>query len=358
MYKQQINNLRAGIVAAVANDNYTTAVEMLNDINNQIPTLFEGDEGFCHSAMSYVSEALGDVCMQHHLVTDAEKHYINMVTHSAAAYDADREKHRYRHGFCFYRRACFYRTMLGIISVFPKPKEFTEQQKKVFELAAIMYKSAIGVTYVQQTGISLLTAELHGKCMHDLLLLYCAAGDHGMAISFGKDGINIDRLVYGQTSDAKTGERFARHLSALATVYMAAKENLLAADIAMEAAQLFEKHSDTNTARMLLHRSKSLTLAARCYNLVSDKAHLSGQLYKDALRAVTDANEAARGNLAQDVVILYMLVGDYYNRIRKHVTAVEHYRWAYNVAADAFNRTKDKRFLQYIDRLRVYVEPQ
>ncbi|MBQ5781942.1 MAG: hypothetical protein IIV99_00965 [Oscillospiraceae bacterium] len=358
MYKQQINSLRAGIVAAMTEDNYNAAVAALNELTKEIPDLFGDNEGFRLSAMSYISEALGDVCMHYRLVTDAEKHYINMVTHSAAAYEIDREKHSYRHGFCFYRRACFYRTMLGIVSVFTKPMELTEQQKKVFELASIMYKSAIGVTYTKDTGIPLLTAQLHGKCMHDLLLLHCAAGDYNLAAAFGKDGINIDSLVYGQTPDGKTAERYARHLSALASVYMVLKENLLAADTAMDAAQIFLKHSEHNPSQMLLQRSKSLTLAARCYGFVSEKAHLCEQLYKDALRAVTDANDAAGGKLAQDVIILYMLTGDFYNRKRKHVMAVEHYRWAYNVALDALNRTGEQRFAQYVDRLRVYAHPE
>ncbi len=357
MYRNQINEIRKNIIAAVEKSRTSCkeALAMLENIKQQAADSIPADDIASDLIVSMIWEAQGDVYMNSKDVPNAEKAFSEMFFTANRAYEKDREKLRSRYGFCCYKRAHFYAFTLGCSKPSYPPKTLNEKQQKVFELAITLYKSAIGVTFKPNTPMAVADADLHSLCLNEIMIMYAAVGDFDNAIKYGKDGVEIEKAVYAKLPDSDHGFRAISRLNGLAAICMAAQKAAPAAELLQQSIEIASKHMEENPQLFKTMAARSNLTLGNCFAVMPDKTAQAEMHFKSGVRLITDANEKSDNKLMADVLTAYMMTGDYYIRIKKYAPATDHYRWAYSVAENLYATTKGPQYAKIMEKLKKYM---
>lgn len=309
-------------IVKTSSENPEAAVAKLMELKQ------EGTSPEVYDVAAYVYEAAGDIWMKAKKLGEAEKAYLEMMKMSVKLYESDKEKYDYRLGVAYYKRAVFYRMMLGCVRLDPKPKTLTEHQKKVFELTEGLYKNVIGCTLKKNVPMPLRYAQLHANVMSELLMLYSFVGDYEKAITCGKDGIRLDKAIYEKKDDKAQSFCLANRMNALATVYMFTKNVQLTMETIEDAIFVLEEHEeeDTVTFGVLLARNY-LTLGG-CYSQMQEEASMAEETYQKGLERMAEVNRQTNNKFIKDLIIAYKFLGNYYKATKREDTAKEYYDWA------------------------------
>ena len=357
MDKNQIDEIRKKILSAVklSGSDYSKALAELEQLKKQAVSDISATGPTLNLVLSLISEALGDVYMTQNNVTMADKAFAEMFFEANKAYTADNDRYRSHYGRCCRKRASFYSFTLGCIKPSYPPKQLNEAQKKVFDMAEALYKTAIGATFQPGQPMPIAVADLHAVCLHELMAMHAAVGNTDAAIKYGKDGVEVEKTIYAKLTDKTHALRTARRMGTLAAVYMAAQQAEPASLLLEQAIEISEKHKAEDPAAFeLLLARHSLTLA-NCCSALPHKASLAEQYIKNGVKLMTAANEKSDSKLIDDVITAYLMAGDYFARIKKYAPAVDHYTWAYNMAQVMFDKTKNAKYQQIMDRVKKYV---
>ena len=327
------------------------AAEQLLALQKDVEAVLSPDsQEYCISSMA-VCEAYGDCMVRLKKVPDAEKSYQQMVNHAAKFFEFDREKNDYHLGAAYYKLGSFYRTLIGCNVLLPKPKEFTEPQKKVFEVAEQCYKSAIGCTMQNAKKGLLRYVEFHSVCLADLIVFHAAAGDYKTAILCGKDAVRLGKMVYEKKDDKAQAVRLANFMNALAAVYMFSKEPQPAMESLEDAVYVLEEHEkedETGIGAMLARYYISL---GSCYVAIEEEKHQAEEAYKKGLERMVAINDKTNNKMIDDVIQSYMFVADYYAKEQKEFDAKSHYTWAMKLASDMWKVTKNPKYDNLVKHL-------
>lgn len=331
-----------------------SALENLKELSAaDIPT---DSEQYLH-LISVISEACGDLHMQHRKIPQAEKSYMDMMHAAAKVYSGDKDKFRSRYGFCCYKRASFYRTCLGCTKPSNPPKVLNESQQKVFSMAETFYKTAIGATFQPDKPMPIADADLHSLCMSELMIMHAAVGNFNSAVKYGSDGIGVERAIYAKLPDKIHGFRLANRLNSLSTIYILLKNPALAAQTMEQSVEIIIKHKEEDPLTFEVLLARTYLSLAEYYSQLADKASLAESTYKNGLKLMTAANEKSDNKLINDVLTAYIMVGDYYIRCKKYAPAIDHYRWAYDMASALLKSTKEPRYELILKKLKPFVNP-
>ena len=333
-----------------------TAIETLLGIIKETEKLTGNTSVEFYNIAAVANEAIGDVYMKAQKTEEANKAFLEMLKMSEKLYEFDKEKFDYRFGFSNYKAASFYRVAaLQITSLVQEPMKFTEQQKKIYELTEKLYESAIAYTWEHAKKGILRYVELHALTMSELVLLYVAAGDYDKAIAKGKDCVKMDNAVYQKTDDKAHSFRLANRMNTLATVYTFVKNINLAIEAMEDSIFVLEEHEEEAPIEFGMMLARTYLCLAGCYTQIPEEASKAEETYQQGLKRMVAVNQKTNNQLINDVIAGYMIVGDYYKKVKKGETAKAYYRWALKLASDLWDATKNPKYEAIIKRLTPFV---
>ncbi len=233
--------LKSGAKTDVDAAKIKEAIQSLEQIKKQITGELPEASAECRLLLVLVHEMTGDLWFRIRNAAEAERAYVEMLKISAGLYETDKEKYDYRLGFSSYKRASFYRTILGCTQPMPKPKELDENQKKVFGMTEGLYKNAIAAAMNQTRKGALRYVDLHAQILSELAVMYAAVGNYPYAISCADDGIRLDKAVYAKIDDKVHGFRLASRMNMLASICIFAGEKQRAMETLEDAVYVLEE---------------------------------------------------------------------------------------------------------------------
>lgn len=305
-----------------------------------------------YNVASTICEATGDVWIKAKNLNEAEKSYKEMIQIATKAYQIDKTKYDFRLGFSYYKLASFYRTALQCAVLTPTPKVLTDAQQKIYNAAEELYKNAVGCTMANAKKGILNIVNFHALCMSEMLIFYAAVGNYQSAISCGKDGVQLDKLIYEKYDDKKHSYRLANRMNSLATVYMFMKNVKLAAETMEDAIFVLEEHEEDDPVTFGIMLARSYITLASCYNQHPEEKEQADATYEKGLALMLQANNKSTGRFTNDVLTAYMVVGDHYRRKNKLDLANERYNLALQLATILHAQTKKPVYENTINRLK------
>lgn len=343
------NKLTEAVKGAV--ENPETSVEKLMNLKNETEKSVKTEEAYTVSAMIY--EAIGDIWMKAKKPDKAEKAFLEMMRAATKLYELDKEKYDFRMGFAYYKRAVFYRTMIGCTALTATPKTFSEHQKKMFSVAEGLYKNAIACTMKKQ--MTMRYVNLHANVMYDLLILYGCVGDYEKAIACGKDCVKLDKVIYEKMDDKVHSFRLANRMNSLATIYAFTKNAQLVMETMEDSIYVLEEHEEEDPITFGVMLARNYMTLAGSYSQLKEEASKAEETYQTGLKRMIAVNEKAENKLINDVITSYMMVGDYYKRVKNEESAKAYYCWAMKAASDLFQETKNPIYQNVMKRLQPLV---
>lgn len=331
--------------------NPQAAVAALMDIIKETECKAGNTSPAFYSVAATAHEASGDIYMKAKKIGEAEKAFLEMMKMSVKLYEQDKEKYDYRLAFSYYKRAAFYRTALQCNTLSAKPKELTPLQKKMFELTEGLYKNAVACTMDHARKGVFRYVELHALVMSELLILYAAIGDYEKAIICGKDGIKLDKAIYEKLDDKAHSFRLANRMNALATVYTFQKDIQNTMETFEDAIFVLKEHEAEDPITFGVMLARNYISLGSCYAVIKEEAHKAEKTYQQGLNRMVEVNQKAENRLINDVITSYMMVGDYYKRVKKEENAKLYYGWALKQATELYGKTKDARYENIMKRL-------
>lgn len=334
-----------------ASENPEASVAKLMKLKEKTEGTVTKAESYIVSAMIY--ESIGDVWMKVKKPDKAEQSYMEMMKVSLKLYEMDKEKYDFRLGFAYYKRANFYRTMLGCAVLTPTSKTFTEHQKKMFTVAEGLYKNAIACTMRKQMPMRYV--DLHANVMSELSVLYACVGDYEKAIACGKDGVKLDKAIYEKRDDKTQSFRLATRMNSLAAIYTFTKDIQLVMETIEDAIYVLEEHEEEDPIAFGAMLARNYMTLAGSYSQLEEEASKAEETYQIGLKRMIAVNEKSNNKLINDVITSYMMVGDYYKRVKKEESAKAHYCLAMKMASDLFQKTKNPIYENLMKRLQPYI---
>lgn len=353
MTDKEILELQNKLTEAIkgASENPEASVSKLMKLKEETERTRTEVESCIVSAMIY--EAIGDVWMKVKKPDKAEKSYLEMMKVSVKLYEMDKEKYDFRLGFAYYKRANFYRTIMGCNTLTPTPKTFTEQQKKMFTVAEGLYKNAIACTMRKQMPFRYV--NLHANVMSELSVLYACSGDYEKAIACGKDGVKLDKAIYENKDDKEQSFRLANRMNSLATIYVFVKNTQLVMETIEDAIYVLEEHEEEDPITFGVMLARNYMTLAGSYSQLEEEASKAEETYQIGLKRMIAVNEKANNKLINDVITSHMMVGDYYKRVKKEESAKAHYCLAMKMASDLFKETGNPMYEKIMKRLQPHI---
>lgn len=304
-----------------------------------------------YSVTVAIQESMGDCHMKLKQIPDAEKAYQEGVRKATKLYEADRSQNDYRLGGAYYKLAAFYRALIGCNMMLPKPKELTEPQKKVFQIAEQCYKNAVGCTMDNAKKGSGRHIEFHANCFGELLVLYAAVGDYEHAIPFGKDAVHLSKVLYEKKDDKVYAFRLANQMNGLAAVYMFSKNSQLAMESMEDAVYVLEEHEEEDPVGLGITLARYYISLGSCYCAVEEEKMNAEEAYKKGLDRMEKLNGQSKNRLIDDLIQSYVFVGDYYQREKKTSEANDCYKRAMKLSADMWKVTKNPKYDNLVKNL-------
>lgn len=301
--------------------------------------------------LSFIYEAMGDVCRNKSQWVDIEKNYLEMLKWAKSNYDINQEKYAYRLGFVSYKLGNFYRTALRCAHFGAKPIQLNETQQKLYTSCEIHYKNAVGCTMNLAKQGNFHTLELHSTTMNELSVFYAAVGNYENALKVARDGVRLDKAIYEKVNDKTHCFLYGNRLNNLAALYLITKDYSNAMDTFESSVSILKQHKDEEPITYGILLGKNYLALGNCYSQVEGKESLAITAYQNGLDYMENVNVKTNQALIFDVITSYMIVGDYYKRTNKNDQAKRYYTWALNHSKEMFEKTKEKKYENVILRL-------
>lgn len=301
--------------------------------------------------LSFIHEAMGDVCRNKNQWVDIEKNYLEMLKYAKNNYDMNQEQYSYRLGFVSYKLGNFYRTALRCTQYGPNPIVLSDTQEKIFMSCEIHYKNAVGCTMNLAKQGNLHALELHSTTMNELSVLYTAVGKYEEALKVARDGIRIDKSIYEKINDKTRCFLYGNRLNNLATIYLVSKDHKNAMETYETSVTILKQHKDEEPITYSILLGKNYLALGNCYSQVKEKESIAITAYQNGLDYMENANIKTKNALIYDVITSYMIVGDYYKRMSKNDQANRYYSWAMNHSKEMLEKTNEKKYENVIKRL-------
>ena len=357
MYEKELFKIQKEITEAVKSSaaDPEAAIAKLKNLQSDTAAFATDTSPEYYNAASTIQEAIGDICLKAKKPADAEKAYIEMLRFASKLYESNKEKYDFRLGYAFYKRAGFYRTILGCFMLTPRPKVLDENQQKIYNLAESLYKNALGCTMNSAKKGTFRYVDLHVTCLSDMAVFYASVGNYQLALSTAKDGVWLDRSVYEKMDDKEHAFRLANRMNVLAAICQMMKNDQLAMETLEDSNFVLEEHEKENPVIFGVMISKNLLTLAGLYCRLESEKDKAEETYKQGLRKIEMLNKDNNGRLINDVITGYMIVGDYYRRNRRENEAKSHYSWAMKQASLMFEKTKDVKYENIVKRLKTLI---
>lgn len=334
-------------------NNPNTSIENFNELIQETVLMQEEDK---NELLSFIYEAMGDVCKKKSQWVEIEKNFLEMLKYAKNNFDKNQEKYAYRLGFASYKIANFYRTALRLTQFTPKPVVLSDPQQKLFASCEIHYKNAISCTMNHAKQGSVRELELHSTSMNELSVLYAAIGNYENALKVASDGISIDKIIYNKLNDKTHCFLYGNRLNNLGTIYLVTKNMNDAMNTFENSISILKQHKDEEPITYGILLGKNYLALGNCYSQIKEKESLAITAYHNGLDYMENINVKTNNALIYDVIVSYMMIGDYYRRTNKENQANRYYTWAMNHAKEMFEKTNDKKYENLIKRLQLFVK--
>ena len=301
--------------------------------------------------LSFIYEAMGDVCRNKNQWVEIEKNYLEMLKYAKNNFDINQEQHAYRLGFVSYKIGNFYRTALRCTQFGPNPIVLSDTQEKLFMSCEIHYKNAVACTvYLAKQG-DLHTLELHSTAMNELSVLYTAVGKYEEALKVARDGVRIDKSIYEKINDKTRCFLYGNRLNNLATIYLVSKDHKNAMETYETSVTILKQHKNEEPITYGILLGKNYLALGNCYSQIKEKESIAITAFQNGLDYMENVNVKTKNALIYDVITSYMIVGDYYKRTNKNDQANRYYSWAMNHSKEMLEKTNEKKYEHVIKRL-------
>lgn len=326
-------------------------VEKLLNLKKELEKSVSDTNPVFHDTAAMIYEAVGDVWNSARKGAEAEKAYITMLEHSVKLYEMDKERFSYRLGFSYYKRAHFYQVMLQLNIPLPTPRELDEQGQKLFGVIETFYKNAIACTMSVTKKGTLRYVELQSLVLSQMALLYASVGRYEEAIRHGKDGIQLEKAIYEKLDDKAHSFRLGHRMNAMASIYSIVKKPELAAEMLEDGIFVLEEHEAEDAVTFGVILCRCYINLGGCYSQSEENSSLVEEAFQKGLQYILDVNEKTGNRQVNDVITSYMIVGDYYKKVKNEESAKMYYRLALKRASELWEKTKLPAYEKIVKRL-------
>lgn len=327
------------------------AVEKLLELKKEAEGTMDTESLEYYNAAASIYEAIGDVQRNAKKPVEAEKAYKEMMQFSSKLYQADKEKYDLRQGISHYKFASLYRAGIQCTMIMPKPRELNDVQKKVFGLTEQYYKNTIVCITDKAKKGNLRYVEMHSMVMNELAVMYACIGNYKKAIEVGLNGINVDKAIYDRHDDKIHGIRLATRMNTVAAIYSFMKDTVKAAETLEDANFVLDRHEEEEKVTVGLMLARNHLNLGNCYKIIEEEKENAEETLLFGLNKILAVNTLANDRMLEDVMMAYMVVGDYYRGVKNQKTAKENYCLALENAKALFEKTKNVKYKTIIERL-------
>lgn len=353
MYKDELQHIQKKLIEIIkqAGANPQEAINKLLELQKEASRIFTEESAEYYNVCASIYEGIGDINAKLNKLIDAEKSYKEMMQFSSKLFQIDKEKFDYRQAMSHYKLATFYRRGLQCHVPVPKPKQLNDAQKKVFAITEALYKNALACIVEKSKKGSLRHVELYSTIMNEIAVMYTCVGNYEKASELALNGVNVDKAIYDQHDDKKHGLKLATRMNTLAVIYSYMKDVQKTADTLEDTIFVIEQHEkeEPAAAGMMLGRNH-LNLGVAYKQLEEEKEHAEEEFLK-GLNKILEVNAKTGDKMLDDVLMAYMLTGDYYREVKDYKKSRENYLLAMENAKVLLERTKNKKYKTIIDRL-------
>lgn len=255
---------------------------------------------------------------------EAEKQYRTMLQKGAALYQKDKKAYDVLFAQANLRMGVFYKGLIRIQMIDPRPRKLNETQKKVYDISDRFFRNAVSVCLDKIKAGHLHAVELQGKCMENLMVLKGAVGEYQEAVKIGEQLVKLGKSVFQATDDGPHALELAQWMSILSTVYMFQKEYVKALEMLEDCIYVLEdKEKESPVVFGLRLASCKINLGNARY-LIPEEENGAEEAYREGIELYEKLNRENSGRFEKDLKQACVIVGNYYQKKGEKEKA-EHY---------------------------------
>lgn len=264
--------------------------------------------------MTIICEVSGNQYVLEKNHVEAEKQYRQMTKFAAELYQKDKAKFDLLLGQANFRLGVFYKDLLKVKGIMPRPVTLNEKQKPVHDMSIKLFQTSVQAALEKIKVGNPAAVELQTKAMNCLMQLRAVVGDYKEAEKIGIQLVKVGKALFQVTDDAPHALALSEWMVNLATVYTIQKEFVKAMELHEDCIYVLEDKQDQNPQAFGIRlASEYINIGNVCAVIPEETAQVDGY-YEKGISLIKELNQTYGNRYANEEKQMQALVDGYHKR--------------------------------------------
>ena len=286
----------------------------LGEVKERMELLLSKETTEQKRLMTVICEVSGNQYVLAKKFAEAEKQYRLMLQYSAQLYKKDQTRFDLLLAQANLRMGVFYKDLLKISAILPRPVTLNEKQKPVYDMCIKLFQNAVQAAINKVKAGNQAAVELQTKAMNHLMMLRAAIGEYQEAEKIGVQLVKVGKALFQVTDDAPHALELAQWMVNLATVYTIQKNFVKAMEMHEDCIYVLEDKEKENPQIFDLRlASEYINLGNVCTAIPEEEKQVP-EYYDKGTALFRKLNQDYQNRYEKEEKQICGIVGNYYRK--------------------------------------------